>query len=168
MKIGAGVFPSGANAGPDRRLVFEIGIARTGHRARLPEPRADSSCEVRGQLYIGDSPSRLECRLSWKVRDGLLPELQIDLSPTWVPDQVRFREFADPTTWHSSVLPSGVTRIQVALPSAAMAPPRVSRWRSVPTRRFPAVGARWNFLGPVPWGRGSRMRYGSRGSIPTR
>ncbi len=66
-------FSKSESPGPAAELVFA-------------EPRADSSCEVRGQLYIGGSPSRLECQLSWKVQHGLLPELQIDLSPAWVPE----------------------------------------------------------------------------------
>jgi len=120
-KSGHRVFPSGGNAGPERRLVFESESPGPAAELVFAEPRVESSCEVRGHLYIGESPSRLECQLSWKVQHGLLHELQIDLSPAWVPDQVRFREFSDPTTWHSSVLPSGVTRIQVGLPAAAIA-----------------------------------------------
>ncbi|MGO9917505.1 MAG: hypothetical protein ACLQIB_22735 [Isosphaeraceae bacterium] len=120
-KSGRRVFPSGATPGPDRLLVFESHSPGPAAELVFAQPRTDSSCEVRGQLFIGDLPTRLECQLSWKVQQGLLPELQIDLSPGWVPDQVRFREFSDPTTWHSLVLPSGVTRIRVAMPSAAIA-----------------------------------------------
>jgi hypothetical protein len=120
-KSGRRVFPVRGNLGSDRRLEFESQSAGPAAELVFAAPRADSSCEVRGQLYVSNSPSRLECKLTWRVERGLLPELRIDLSPGWVPDQVRFREFSDPATWRYSVQESGATRIQVAVPPAAIA-----------------------------------------------
>jgi len=120
-KSGVRVFPAGGNAGSHRRLAFSSESPGPVAELIFASPRAESSCEVRGQLYTGDSPTRLDCQLNYKVQQGLLAEVQIDLSRAWAPDHVRFRGFSDVTTWHSSVQPSGVTRIQVAVPPAAIA-----------------------------------------------
>ncbi len=54
------------------------------------KPGADSSCQVRGQLFIGGSPSRLECQLNWTLHHGSLAELrdrpQSGLAPRPGPD----------------------------------------------------------------------------------
>src|SRR5205085_4915407 len=81
------------------------------------EPRADLSCEVRGVLSIGRAPARLDCRLDWRLHRGSTPEIEIDLSPAWIPDQVRIAGLDDPVSWHPSVLPSGATRLRVILPA---------------------------------------------------
>jgi hypothetical protein len=120
-KSGRRVFPTGANFGSERRLSFRSESPGPVAELVLAAPRPEASCTVRGQLTIGDSLSRLECQLTCKVQRGLLADLQVDLSPGWVADQVRFREFSDATTWHSSVLDSGATRIQAAVPPAALA-----------------------------------------------
>jgi hypothetical protein len=118
---GRRVFPAQRAVAGNRRLVFESDSCEPAAELVFARPRAESSCEIRGQLFLGTAPSRLECQLKWKVQRGLLSELAIDLSAGWVPDQVRFRELSEATTWHSSRLNSGVTRIQAALPSSALA-----------------------------------------------
>jgi hypothetical protein len=120
-RSGRRVFPAGAKAGPGRRLVFESESPGPAAELVFAGPRGESSCDVRGQLYLGGGPGRLKCRLSWKVQRGLLPDLEIDLKPGWVPDDVRFLEFSDPTIWRLSASSGGGTRIHVALPPAMIA-----------------------------------------------
>ncbi len=54
------------------------------------------------------------------MQQGSLAELEIDFGPAWLPDQVQLRGLDDPLVWHPSVLPSGGTRLHVALPSASL------------------------------------------------
>ncbi len=115
-KAGRLVFPSSPDSGPVDRLEFESGSPRSVAELVFGRPRADTSCSVRGRLFVAGSPARLECELSWAVHDGSMPELAIDLSPTWLPERVVIRGMDDPVAWHPSVLPSGSTRVHVALP----------------------------------------------------
>ena len=79
-------------------------------------PRTDTSCAVRGGLFIAGSRPWLECKLSLAVHDGSMPDIAIDLSPGWVPDRIEIVGMDDPVAWHPTVLPSGNTRVHVALP----------------------------------------------------
>ena len=49
-----------------------------------------------------------------------MSELEIDLSPAWLPDRVLIRGLEDPVAWHPSVLPSGITRLHVTLPATTL------------------------------------------------
>ena len=119
-KAGRRIFPSREDPGSVNRLEFESESPRAVAELVFRKPGADSSCEVRGQLFLGSSPSRLECQLNWTLQHGSLAELEVDLSPAWLPDQVRLRGLDDPLVWHPSVLPSGGTRLHVALPAASL------------------------------------------------
>ena len=112
----------------DRRIpVRSIGLISSRNlRSRSPSssfasPERNRQCEVRGQLFVGGSPCRLECQLNWTFQHGSMSELEIDLSPAWLPDRVLIRGLDDPVAWHPSVLPSGSTRLHVALPATALA-----------------------------------------------
>ena len=119
-KAGRRIFPRVEDSGPVNRLEFESESPQPVAELVFRKPGADSSCQVRGQLFLGGSPSRLECQLNWTLHHGSLAELEIDLSPAWLPDQVRIRGLDDPLVWHPSVLPSGGTRLHVALPAASL------------------------------------------------
>ena len=101
------------DSGPVDRLEFESASPRSVAELVFRRPRADTSCEVRGRLFVAGSPARLECELNWAVHDGSMSELEIDLSPAWLPDQVVIRGKDDPVAWHPSLLPSGNTRLHV-------------------------------------------------------
>jgi hypothetical protein len=78
------------------------------------------SCLVRGQLILGGTPSRLDCRLDWSLHGGSFSQFEVDLAPGWLPDQVRIQGVDDLLAWHSTNLPSGVTRIRVMLPASVL------------------------------------------------
>ena len=73
-----------AGSGSVDRLEFESGSPRSVAELVFRRPRADASCEVRGQLFVAGSPARFECELNWAVHDGSMSELDIDLSPAWL------------------------------------------------------------------------------------
>jgi hypothetical protein len=139
-EAGRRLFIPVGDSGPDNRLVFESESPRSVAQLVFRKPRAESSCVVRGQLFVAGSPCRLESQLDWTFHHGTMSELEIDLSPTWIPDQVVIRGLNDPVAWHSSVLPSGSTRLFVALPAS----------RLVQTELVLLVGA----SSTVPGGRG--------------
>ena len=118
-QAGRRIVAAEVDSGPDYRLVFESESPRSVAELVFKQPRAESSCVVRGQLFVADSPCRLETELDWTFHRGSVSELEVDLSPAWVPDQVTIRGLDDPVAWHSSVLPSGSTRLSVALPATA-------------------------------------------------
>ncbi len=103
------------------RLSFEAESPRSVAELVFLGPRAELSCGVRGQLFIGNAPARFDCRLDWGLQRGSAPELEVDLSPAWIPEQVRIQGLDDPVAWHPSVLPSGATRLRVMLPAAVLA-----------------------------------------------
>ncbi len=121
-KAGRLVFPSSPDSGPVDRLEFESGSPQSVAELVFHRPRADTACAVRGRLFVAGSPARLECELSWAVHNGSMPELEIDLSPAWLPDRVTIRGMDDPVAWHPSLLPSGSTRVHVALPVTTITP----------------------------------------------
>ena len=117
-RAGRRVFPSSGATGPVDRLEFESGSSRSVAELVFKKPRADASCGVRGRLFLAGSPARLECELNWTVHDGSISELEVDLSPAWLPDKVVIQGLEEPVAWHRSVLPSGITRLHLALPDA--------------------------------------------------
>jgi hypothetical protein len=117
-KAGQRIFAGPADSTAANQLVFESKSSRSVADLVLRIPRAESSCEVRGQLLAGVSPCRLECQLHWRFQHGSNSELAIDLSRTWLPDRVSIRGLEDPVAWHPSVLASGITRLHVTLPAA--------------------------------------------------
>jgi hypothetical protein len=117
-RAGRRVFPSSHPSGPLDRLEFESGSSRSVAELVFKKPRADASCAVRGRLLVAGSPARLECELNCTVHDGSFSELEVDLSPAWLPDKVVIQGLEDPVAWHSSVLPSGITRLHLSLPEA--------------------------------------------------
>ena len=121
-RAGRLVFPSSPDSGQFDRLEFESGSPRSVAELVFQRPQADTSCAVRGRLFVTGSSSRLECELSWAVHDGSMPELTIDLSPAWIPEQVLIRGTDQPVAWHPSLMPSGSTRVHVALPVSTMTP----------------------------------------------
>ena len=58
------------DSGPDERLVFESESPRSVAQLVFKKPRAESSCAVRGQLFITGSPCRLETRAGLDVSSG--------------------------------------------------------------------------------------------------
>jgi hypothetical protein len=121
-KAGRRVFPVGRDSGQPDRLEFESSSPRSVAELVFRRPRPDVPCEVRGRLFVAGSPARLECELNWGAHDGSISDLEIDLSPTWLVDQVMIRGKDDPLAWHPSLLPTGNTRLHVALPAGTNIP----------------------------------------------
>ena len=119
-KAGHLVFPAASESAPVDRLEFRSESPRSVAEIVFHGPRRETSCAVRGRLFVAESRVRLDCELDYTVREGTVAELDVDLGPTWVPERVAIRGIDDPVAWHSSVLPSGDTRLHVALPSAAL------------------------------------------------
>ena len=103
------------------RLAFVAESPRSVAELVLLGPRAELSCGVRGQLFISNAPARFDCRLDWSLQRGSAPEVEVNLSPAWVPEQVQVLGLDDPVAWHPSALPSGATRLRVMLPAAVLA-----------------------------------------------
>jgi hypothetical protein len=116
---GRRVFPSRIEAGAGDRLVFEAVFPRSVAELVFGGPRGDASCEIRGQLFMGSAPDRLECQLKWVALERPISELQIDPGAAWLPDRVLVRGLDEPPAWHLSRLPSGNNKLHVALPAAA-------------------------------------------------
>ncbi len=117
---GRRIFPAEGDADRLDRLVFESNSARSVGQLVFRKPRAESSCVVRGQLFVAGTPCRLECQLDWQFHQGSSSELEIDLNRGWVPDQVQIEGRNEKVTWHSSVLPSGGMRLHVSLEAAML------------------------------------------------
>jgi hypothetical protein len=109
------------DSGPNDRLVFESESPQSVAQLVFKKPRVESSCAVRGRLFLAGSPPRIETQLDWTFHHGAKSELEVDLSPAWVPDHVAIRGSSDSVAWHSSVLASGGTRLTVALPATTAA-----------------------------------------------
>ena len=97
-----------------------VGRTAVGCRPRFCAPVYDGSCLIRGQLFVSGSPCRLECQLDWTAPGTVQPVLEIELSPGWITEQVRLRGSTDSLSWHAAALPSGSTRLQVAIPASAL------------------------------------------------
>jgi hypothetical protein len=119
-KAGRRVLEGAAVTGVPKRVVLEAGSPGSPADLVFQKPRAEASCSVLGQLFVARAPCRLECQLTWRLRSGSTSELEVELSPAWLPDRVSIRNLEDPIAWHSSVLPSGATRLHVALPATAL------------------------------------------------
>jgi hypothetical protein len=120
-KAGRLIVPGRGNPGPVDRLVFEAEASGSVAQLVFHKPQTELSCTVRGQLDLGEPQPRVECRLDWVLHRGFTPELEIDLSPGWHPDAVQILGLDDQVTWHPSVLPTGVTRLSVLIPSTMLA-----------------------------------------------
>ena len=103
-----------------KQLVFEAASARSVAELVFRRPGAESSCLIRGHLFVSGSPARLECQLDWTADESLAPELEIELSPGWIAERVLIRGVADPLPWHARRQPGGSTRLQVAMPASAL------------------------------------------------
>ncbi len=115
------VAPGRAEAPGVNRLTFEAESPRSVGEVVFLGPRAELSCGVQGQLFITGARTGFECRLDWALQRGSTPELEVDLSPAWIPEQVRIQGLDDPVSWHASALASGTTRLRVMLPAAVLA-----------------------------------------------
>ncbi|HZW32480.1 MAG TPA: hypothetical protein VFF52_17330, partial [Isosphaeraceae bacterium] len=122
-RVNAGrlISPSRPEAGPGHRLVFEANAPRSVAELVFVQPRTEVSCTVRGQLVLAAAPARLTCRLDWTRHRGSRPELEIDLSPGWIPEQVQVEGLDDPVAWHSALRSSEATRLRVILPATVLA-----------------------------------------------
>ena len=90
------------------QLVFQAGSPLSVADLVFRGPATESSCVVRGQLFVSGTPARLECQLDWTRRvNALPPEIEIELSPGWITDRVLMRGVTDPLVWHASALESG-------------------------------------------------------------
>jgi hypothetical protein len=120
-RAGRLVPPGRGNAAAANRLAFEAEAPRSVAELVFIRPRPEVACTVRGQLDMGRTPARLDCHLDYSVSRGSVSQLEIELSPAWLPDQVRIQRLADPLAWHSSTLPSGATQLRVMLPASVLA-----------------------------------------------
>ncbi|MGP0062350.1 MAG: hypothetical protein ACLQGP_01945 [Isosphaeraceae bacterium] len=115
------VAPDRSEAPGVNRLTFEVESPRSVGELVFLQPRVELSCGVRGQLFITSARVRFDCHLDWNLHHGSAPELEVDLSPAWVPEQVRIQGLDEPVAWHPSAMPSGATRLRVMLPAAVLA-----------------------------------------------
>ncbi len=67
---GRRIFPAEGDGAPIDRLVFESNSARSVGQLVFRKPRAESSCVVRGQLFLAGAACRLECQLDWEFQRG--------------------------------------------------------------------------------------------------
>jgi hypothetical protein len=116
---GRRIFPAEGDARPINQLVLESSSPGSVGQLVFRRPRAESSCVVRGQLFVSGTPCRLECQLDWEFHQGSTSELEIDLNREWVPERVQIRGRNERVKWHRSVLPSGDSRLYVSLDSTA-------------------------------------------------
>ena len=83
--------PSEAEAGAAGRLVFEASAPRSVAELVLARPGADLACTVRGQVVLGGTPPRLDCRLDWSLHRGSVSQLEVEalagLAPRPGPDR---------------------------------------------------------------------------------
>ena len=115
------ISPSRSEGVGANRLTFEAESPRSVGQLVFLGPRAELTCGVRGQLFISGNQARVDCQLDWAIERGATPEVEVDLSPGWVPEQVQIQGFDDPIIWHPAVIPSGLTRLRVMLPAAILA-----------------------------------------------
>ncbi|MDR3636567.1 MAG: hypothetical protein P4L84_22385 [Isosphaeraceae bacterium] len=108
-----------------RLLAFEASAPRSVADLVFRKPWVDASVDVRGQLTLGNTEPRLQCRLAWKVYRGRLLGLDVDLPPAWVPDEVRVEGSDDPVAWHPETLPDGGVRVHAVPSSVQLARPSV-------------------------------------------
>ena len=143
------------------------GGAAAGRRACLRQTRDRSVVPLtRATLRLG-SPCRLECQLDWTASAALDPEVEIDLSPGWTAERVVMRGSSEPLQSHATVLPTGITRLQVVIPASALPgkelsfliAPRAIETRSLGPLDLPRVS-----VGGATW----RMTRGWRGPIKGR
>ncbi len=120
-RAGRLVPPGRGDAAPANRLTFEAESPRSVAELVFIRPRADVACTVLGRLVMGGAQPRLDCRLDWVLHRGSVSQMEIDLAPTWLPEQVRIQGLDDPLAWHSSAMPSGATRLRVMLPASVLA-----------------------------------------------
>lgn len=108
--------PPGESA-EERRLVFEA--ERTGPVAELllRKPGADVSADVRGQLVVGNTSPRLNCRLTWRVDQGRPHTLDVELPRSWFADRVEIEGLGEPVAWHPEEMPGGGVRVHVTSPA---------------------------------------------------
>jgi hypothetical protein len=119
-KAGRRILGQPADSGALKQVVFDSESPRSPAELVFRKPRAESSCSVLGRLFVTGSPCRLECQLNWSLRSASMSDLDVDLSPAWLPDRVSIRNLEDPIAWHASVLPSGITRLHVSLPPTVL------------------------------------------------
>ncbi len=125
-RSGRRLFGPEGESGPLNRLVFQAESPRSVAELILRKPRTESSCFIRGHLFVSASPCRLECQLDWTTEHRLMPELEIELSPAWMPDRVVISGSNGPVAWHPSLLPSGSTILHVAVPATALSQKEIS------------------------------------------
>ena len=129
----------GEATGAARRLVFQAVAPQSVAELVFRGPGTESSCFMRGHLFISGSPVRLECQLDWTADESLPPELEIELSPGWITERVLERGVEFPVSWHASRLESGSTKLQVAIPSSSLMRKEISLVLSASSQ---AAGAR--------------------------
>ena len=139
-KSGRRLFGPEGESGPINRLVFQAESPQSVAELIFRKPRALSSCFIRGHLFVSGWPCRLECQLDWTTEQRLTPELEIELSPEWIPDRVLIRGSNDPLAWHPSLLPSGSTILHVAVPALALSQKEISLIVSAASTKAAARG----------------------------
>ena len=117
-KAGRRVFGAGADSEGINQLVFQAESPRSVAEIEFRKPRSESSCLVRGHLFVSASPCRLECQLDLTADQGLT-DVEIELSPGWNADRMLMPGLEVPLDWHAGTLASGTTLVQVAVPPGA-------------------------------------------------
>ncbi len=125
-RAGRRVAGQGDETDAARRLVFQAVAPRSVAELVFRGPDTESSCFIRGHLFVSGSPVRLECQLDLTAEESLPPELEVELTPGWVTERVLERGVDSAVSWHASRLDSGSTRVQVAIPSSALVRKEVS------------------------------------------
>jgi hypothetical protein len=120
-KAGRRVFSAAGEPPGLNQLVFQAESPRSVAELVFRKPGNESSCFIRGQVFVSGSPCKLECQLDWTAEQALSPELEIELGRGWAADRVFIRGSDDVLSWHARAGPSGNTNLRVAIPAAALA-----------------------------------------------
>lgn len=81
---------------------------------RAGAPRVTSA--VRGTMEMDGGIARVRARVALDVRQGILPELALDLTPGWAVDRVHALDSTVEADWTTEGRPDGGTRVRIQLP----------------------------------------------------
>ncbi len=111
-------------AGTDK-VTFECDSLESPADLIFTDSHVDASCLVRGLARLDQAPPRLECRLDYSVRRGMLAEASVELSRGWIPEQAAIEGVDEPVVWHLGPGTGGRTVFTAEIPATALAKSRL-------------------------------------------
>ena len=109
--------PGRETVSPDNMMVFEARSPDSVADFVFQQPRARATVAIQGQVVVRQDATELECRINGAGGRGPESELEIQLSPTWLPVRVRRAGVEESLSWQVTVQPDGGTRLRVLIPS---------------------------------------------------